>query len=433
LAPTGDEQMETVMTQFASNRRDILRAGGAALFLALAGGKLRAADAAGHPLPEGDAYAPWTLWNDPSIRNTPLALVAAGVIAANPHDAQPWLFAIGDDSIEIYADTSRNLGAMDAYIREMHLGLGCAIENMLTAAGANAYAAQLETAPGSLLDLTERGRPVLAARLRLKRLAEAAPDPRYAAIPLRHTNRYAYDPARDPPPDWRAFARALGAEGEVKALLFEAGSPQRRLFDAAVVEATETIVADKTMIADSDRWFRASSREIDVHRDGPTLDAAGLATFTLMFAHLFSVSAETSHKAWLDQTRDTQLATAPVAGLIAVRDRTDRPGAIAAGRAWQRLHLDATLRGMALQPLNQPIEMIDRERQTGAGSAWAQRVADLTGDDGEATFAFRAGFSTAPAPASPRRRLRDVLVGSPADSVKRRPGEAGLAALVLPG
>jgi hypothetical protein len=401
--------MEMAMTAFASNRRDVLRAGGATLFLALAGGRLRAADSAGRPLPEGDAYAPWTLWNDSSIRGAPLALVAAAVIAANPHDTQPWLFAVGDDAIEIYADASRNLGAMDACLRELHLGLGCAIENMLTAAGANGYAAQLETAPGSLIDLTERNQPVLAARLRLKRIAAAAPDPRAAAIPLRHTNRYAYDPAKAPTAEWRDFARALGADGEVKVLLFDAGSPQRRLFDVAVVEATEAIIADKPMIADSDRWFRDSAREIDVHRDGPTLDAAGLSTFTLIFAHLFSVSAETSHKAWLDQTRDVQLPTAPVAGLIAVRDRYDRPGAIAAGRAWQRLHLDATLRGMALQPLNQPIEMIDRERQTGAGATWARRIAGLTGDDWQATFSFRAGFSSTTASPSPRRRLRDVV------------------------
>jgi hypothetical protein len=409
LSPIGDEQMEKVVSQLISNRRDILHAGGATLFLALAGGKLRAADAAGRPLPEGDAYAPWTLWNDLSIRNTPLALVAAGVIAANPHDTQPWLFAVGDDAIEIYADTSRHLGAMDAYIREMHLGLGCAIENMLTAAGANGYAAELETAPGSLADLTERNRPVLAARLRLTRLAGAALDPRYGSIPLRHTNRYAYDLSRDPPQDWRAFARALGAAGGVKVLLFDAGSPRRRVFDAAVIEATEAIIADKTMIADSDRWFRASAREIDAHRDGPTLDAAGLSTFTLMFAHLFPVSAETAQRAWLDQTRDVQLPTAPVAGLIAVRDRYDRPGAIAAGRAWQRLHLDATLRGMALQPLNQPIEMIDRDRQSGAGSAWARRIAGLTGNDWQATFSFRAGYSSTEASASPRRRLGDVV------------------------
>jgi hypothetical protein len=64
---------------------------------------------------------------------------------------------------------------------------------------------------------------------------------------------------------------------------------------------------------------------------------------------------------------------------------------------------------MALQPLNQPIEMIDRERQTGAGSSWAQRVAELTGEDWQATFSFRAGFSSTAAGPSPRRRLSDVV------------------------
>jgi hypothetical protein len=33
---------------------------------------------------------------------------------------------------------------------------------------------------------------------------------------------------------------------------------------------------------------------------------------------------------------------------------------IAAGRAWQRLHLAATAEGIAAQPLNQPVEMIRR-------------------------------------------------------------------------
>jgi hypothetical protein len=163
------------------------------------------------------------------------------------------------------------------------------------------------------------------------------------------------------------------------------------------------------MISDSDRWFRASSAEIDAHRDGPTLDAAGLSFLTLMLARLFPVSAETSHKAWMDQTRDVQVASAPAVGLIAVRDRYDRVSAIAAGRVWQRLHLSATALGMAMQPLNQPIEMIDRERQAGLGAAWAARVARLTGDDWQATFSFRAGFASQTAPASPRRRLEDVL------------------------
>ena len=78
-----------------------------------------------------------------SLHGTPLALVAAGILAANPHDTQPWIFHVDDDRIAVYADLSRNLGAMDALLREMHLGLGCAIQNMLLAAPANGYSVEL--------------------------------------------------------------------------------------------------------------------------------------------------------------------------------------------------------------------------------------------------------------------------------------------------
>jgi hypothetical protein len=53
--------------------------------------------------------------------------------------------------------------------------------------------------------------------------------------------------------------------------------------------------------------------------------------------------------------------------------------------------------------------MIDRERQAGRGATWEARMARLTGPDWRATFSFRAGFAAQSAPASPRRRLADVL------------------------
>jgi hypothetical protein len=408
MSPIGDIQQEKAMLQPPPTRRKLLALTGSAILLAFTDGVLHTADAAGRPLPEGDAYAPWQLWNDASIRFTPLALVAAGVLAANPHDTQPWLFDVSAEKIEIFADLSRNLGAMDAYAREMHLGLGCAIENMLLVAGPNGFTAKLEVTPGSLATLTERRMPVHAASLRLTRREPTAPDPLCLAIPSRHTNRYAYDRNRPLPPAWRAFADHGDAGDNVRVLLFDEGEP-RRLFDASVIEATEAIIADEIMIADSDRWFRDSRQAIEQHRDGPTLEAAGLSALTLMFAQLFPVSAETSHQAWLSQTRDVQIATAPLVGFIAVRDRYDCVGTIAAGRLWQRLHLSATSHGVAMQPINQAVEMVDRESREGRGSLWASRLSQLTGDDWQATFSFRAGFASKTAPASPRRRLADVL------------------------
>src|SRR5271157_3641820 len=178
---------------------------GSGLTLVFAGGCLRIANAEGQNLPEGDAYAPWDLWNDPGVRHTPLALVAAAILAANPHDTQPWLFRIGDDAIEVLADLSRNLGAMDAFVREMHLGLGCAIENMLVAAGPNGYDAEVAVAEGSLANLIERHSPVAAASVRLRRRTPSEPDRFYSAIPLRHTNRYSYERGNAAPANWIEF------------------------------------------------------------------------------------------------------------------------------------------------------------------------------------------------------------------------------------
>jgi hypothetical protein len=392
------------------SRRAILRSTRGAVAVLATGGTLFAAETGTRALPGGDAYQPWKSWDDPSLKGTPFALVSAAVLAANPHDTQPWLFRVADDSIDVYADASRNLGAMDPFLREMHLGLGCAIENMILAAPPNGYSVQVDLAPGALTDIPERVRPILAARLRLTTPTSKAVDAVHRAIPERHTNRYAYERSRPLDPAWLEAARRIGEGDGVRVIVFPEGAMRDRL-EAAMVEATKAIIADARMIADSDRWFRGSRADIDAHRDGPTLEAAGLSFLALTYARLFPVSAETSHTAWLSQTRDVQLGTATTLGLIAVSDRYDRAQSIAAGRCWQRLHLDATLSGVALQPVNQPIERIDRDRQTGGNDEFARRIAELTGAGWQATFAFRAGYCDRQGVASPRRRLADVILG----------------------
>lgn len=393
------------MSDFRIDRRALCATSGLVVCLSAAG--VRVAQASAFP-DDGDAFSLWQLWNDRTIRGTPLALVAAGVLAASPHDTQPWLFHVRSDAIDVYADLSRNLGAMDALVREMHLGLGCAIENMLVAAPVNGFDATLEIVPGSLLDLRARQGVLKAATLRLSPVAPRAPDSLHRAIPERHTNRYAYERARTLAAPWQDFAAHAGVDDGVRLFLFADG-PQRARFDALVVDATQAIVDDPQMGIDNTRWLRASRADIAAHRDGVTLDAAGLSPLMLFLAKLFPVSSDMSNRAWLSQTRDTHLATAPLTGLIAVGDRYDRRDTIAAGRTWQRLHLSATVAGIAMQPLNQPIEMIDRERQLGRGSVWAARAAQLTGPQWQATFAFRAGYSNDQGVASPRRALHDVV------------------------
>lgn len=392
------------MTRQTLNRRTFLTSGAGAVSVALTG------CSSGTDGPsEGAAYAPWTAWDDARVRGTPLALVSAAILAANPHNTQPWLFRVSDQAIEVVADVSRHLGAMDPFVREMHLGLGCAIENAVLAAPANGYAVTVEPAPGALSEITRRSCAVPVATLHLARRDGLAVDPLYRAIPRRHTNRGAYQRDVAVAPAWLAAARAYDGRGEVRVILLEGGS-SRAAFDAAAVDATQAIIADEVMIADSDAWFRDNATQIALHRDGPSLETAGLSGFKLALARLLPISPASAHAGWLSQTM-MQLETAPLAGMIAVRDRFDRPTALAAGRAWQRLHLAAAAQGVALQPINQAIEMIDREHQTGRGTAFTDRMAALSGAGWTATFAFRAGRPSAEAPPSARRPLSSVIEG----------------------
>src|SRR5207253_1615 len=83
----------------------------------------------------------WGNWNK---QRGPMALVAAAILAANPHNSQPWVFELSPDRINVFADQSRNIGAVDPLRREMYVGLGAALENLMLAAPANGYRANLQ-------------------------------------------------------------------------------------------------------------------------------------------------------------------------------------------------------------------------------------------------------------------------------------------------
>jgi hypothetical protein len=187
--------------------------------------------------------------------------------------------------------------------------------------------------------------------------------------------------------------------------------PRRGVLGRLIVSATESIVADPAMAADSARWFRFSRRDIDRHRDGITLDATGLPDLVNVAAKLIpSPSPELADRQWLGATRDVHVATAPMFGIIAVEDPYDLGSTLEAGRLWQRLHLWATARGLAAQPLNQPAECVDRDHQLARPSPMEKALASLTGNPAwRPTFIFRLGYAERAARPSPRRAVEDAV------------------------
>jgi hypothetical protein len=392
-------------------RRTILKGAAGVSVIAAGGTVWRAWDQGLIARPPAAAYEPWETWRSGASEG-PLALVRAGILAASPHNTQPWRFRVTADSVELFADAGRHLGSMDPYRREMHIGLGCALENMVIAAGALGLRARVIVNDAEL----PAGGPGGEEPVAVLRLAPGlrSPSQLYQAIPNRHTNRGPYDTARPVSTNALESLRSVAATlGGPSLALFPDG-PERTQLGRLTVEATERIADDPAMSHDGHRWYRHEREEIERHRDGPTLRAAGLSpAMTVVASLLPAPSAASAHAHWLRATREVHVPTASALGLFATPDPYRRAAAVQLGRAWQRVHLWATARGIAMQPLNQAPEVADRERQRGRDPKVGDRLRQIGRETGGVpTFVFRLGHPEQPAAASPRRDVASVTSGA---------------------
>ena len=385
----------------------LLRGAGGVAMLGLGAGLVRAIDQGliidfGRP-----GLAAWDDWRRERYQG-PLALVSAGVLAASPHNSQPWRFAVGRLGVDVFEVPERDLGAMDPFGRERLAGLGAAIHNMALAASRIGRAAAVSLLP-------DPANPVHVARIELGPEGDRGPPhPLLGAIGTRHTHRGVWSGA--PLTDAElARVRAFPTPPGLSIPIFAARSTRGEAFAAQTVEATTAIIGDAAMSADSHAWFRSSRRDQDRHMDGLGIATAGLsAPLAFAGAMLPAQSAADADRFWLAGTRETALPTASAFGLITVADPWDRRTALLAGMAWQRLHLQATALGLVAQPLNQIPEMIDRDRQLGRTPHFARAADGLLDDPAlRPTFAFRLGRAAVTAPESPRRPVSQVI-GDPA-------------------
>jgi hypothetical protein len=383
-------------------RRNFLKGMGAATIVVAGGLIWRAADSGVFSTAQGAAYEPWTNWRE--AEDKPLNLIRAAILASNPHNSQPWLFRATDRQIDLYADTTRHIGTIDPLRREMHIGLGAALTNLLLAARAEGYTPELTLLPTEA-DTTHAARVELAAGF-------PETSSLYATIPSRHTDRAAFDTTRSIAPEQLDRLSALAHGFDDVQLLWITDPNVVRYFRDQTLEATQAIVDDEQQSADSYTWQRSTWRELQERRDGLTYDVQGMGpVLTSIVKMLPPISKAQADQGWYEAMRDRQLATASNVGLIVARDAMDARQRLNAGRLWQLLHLQLTVDGLSAQPLNQLVERRDREIQLSSEPRFGRILAEIVGDDRwSALMPFRFGYPTATTLPSPRRDLQTVLL-----------------------
>ena len=390
-------------------RRSFLKGAGVVTVVVAGGGVWRAYDQGVFSVGEGPAYGPWKNWRD--TNSGPLTLIRAAILAASPHNTQPWLFKVANSSIELYLDTQRNVGALDPYLREEHIGIGCALENLMLAAPANGYTAIATLQPGKLKPIPADPKLRLLARVDLASGKHDGSE-LYDAIPRRHTNRGPYDPHKPIPPDFlEALSRLPGDDANGKLFLFTAEVDRKKIAEVSSSANTE-LYSDPDVQRGSERWVRMKWSSIQEHRDGLTIDAFGLppidsAVVKMMTPGMLRWAGSHSEK----NGYSNLMLSAPLIGFITVRDRHDQEQCLLAGRIWQRAHLLATAHGLAARPCNEAVEMVDHEQALGRPASREVLLSGITGDSTwQPTFVFYMGYPTLSADASPRRPVEAVLI-----------------------
>ncbi len=349
---------------------------------------------------QGPAYAAWDEWNRGS---GPLVLVRAAILAANPHNTQPWRFAISSSAVDVNVDLARNTGAMDPFRREQHIGLGCALENLLIAAQAKGYDPRLTIRPNPN-DAT------LIAHVDLGSGLESNGS-LYQAIPRRHTSRAPYDTSRALSQETLRALDSAVADIPGAAVVWISSDAQKRQIGQLIVEGAQAFSADTQQSSDSFRWWRDNWSDIQRYKDGMTLDTSGASPLVIALGKILPpLSREQNDQSWIQLTRDQYVKTAAAFGVVVVNDATDDVERTQGGRMYQRLHLTAVTKGLGMQPLNQITERIDREKVLGLPARFEAGISSLLPPNVQPLMTFRIGYPTVEPAPSPRRTAEDVLV-----------------------
>lgn len=385
------------MQHTTSRRRFIALASGGAVFatLPLAG--------CSSTYPEGATQAWRTAGTETDLRRH---MLAHALLAPNPHNRQPWVADLRHPGrIGLVCDGERLLPETDPFGRQILIGCGAFIELAVIAAAERGVAVDVQLFPDGAPAPDALPRGTRVAVLHLRESGSARPDPLFAQIPKRHTNKNVYVANRPLPAQlislWAQTAQRFGLTSGVVA---DASGMDR--LRAITREAYEIENVTPRTWLESAHLMRIGPSAIARHRDGISLN--GSMPRLLHAVGLFDpLEVPAPGSSNLKRVMERWAAFESGSGYLWLAGTGDsRQVQVDAGRAYVRMHLQATSAGVEMHPLSQALQEFPEVK--GPYDA-VHRFLALDPKRNTLQMLSRTGFALEAAQPSPRRGLQPIL------------------------
>lgn len=314
-------------------------------------------------------------------------LVRFAVLAPSGHNSQPWRFRVLENAIEVMADLTRALPASDTNNRQLHISIGCAIENLLLAADYYGFTHEISYFPEGIASAP-------AARIVLKKIrteVASGGDHLIFAIPRRHTNRNPY--TTQMPKNLFLQKIKEWETSDIEVHLVSDQSQKEKIAD---------IVSEALIMAMDYKKFRKELSQYlksNITRSSLGMLGSGfgiptplslIAPFLIKFVNVNRLSRKKDEALLKLHT--------PLYGIIATKEDTQESW-LKSGQLYERIALEAERQHINTHPLAAAI-------QTGEYDKRLQNIIQISFHP---QVFFRMGYSKTPSGCSPRLQAKDVL------------------------
>ncbi|MBL4749497.1 MAG: twin-arginine translocation pathway signal protein [Amylibacter sp.] len=283
------------------------------------------------------ARLPWgSAGNYTEIRHIALSYA---LLAANPHNQQPWIVElVGDDRLHLWKDKTRLLPETDPYGRQINIGLGCFLEQMVLASKSHGYDVVIDVFPSG------QDGPVATAVFS----KGANRDYLFDYILERRSCKKPFEDKLVS----RAQALNLAPYASVEIGQGKVSEIKKITWDAYVVEATTPRIWKESV-----DLMRLGVVEVDANPDGISLTGGlmEIMTTTGILTRENSMDMQSTGFRKGMEIFHTKLHATPA--YVYLKSQQNTPDdQVAIGRQWARLNLKTTEMGLSLHPVSQALQ-----------------------------------------------------------------------------